>query len=211
MYTKEQILAAINKALADKGKRKFTQSVELAMNFRGINFDKAENRISLDVTLPKGRGKETKVVVFADGPMASEAKAAGADTVLSGAEISKLATEPGKLKVMAKNSEFFAQPQLMMLIGKSFGQILGGRGKLPKPLIGNVAVMLRGVRNVAHLKTRGKNLPTVHCAVGSETMSAEDIAENVNAILSAVVAKVGDYAVSSAYVKLSMGTSQRIE
>lgn len=75
---RKKITEAITKALEDKGKRKFTQSVELIVNFRGIDFTKAENRLNIDVILPKGRGKEQPVVVFADGQVALDAKAAGA-------------------------------------------------------------------------------------------------------------------------------------
>ena len=208
MYSKEQILSAINKCLEDKGTRKFTQSVELAVNFKETDFSKPENRLNLEVILPKGRGKNINIVVFADGDVASDAKAAGADTIISGAEIPNL--DKKKMKKMADSSEFFAQPQLMMPIGKSFGQVLGGRGKLPKPIIGNITQILKNVRNVVKLKTKGKNLPTVHCPVGTEKMSADEIFENVMAVLNSVSAKLGDQMIASVYIKLSMGKSIKI-
>jgi len=208
MYTNEQILSAVNKALVEKGSRKFVQSVELAVNFKGLDMSKAENKLNLEVALPKGRGKKLDVVVFADGNIAADAKAAGADRVIGGAEIPDLKLE---IKKAAKHSEFFAQPQLMMIVGKNLGQILGGRGKLPKPIIGNVGSMIKDVRNAVKVRTRGKNLPVVHCPIGAESMSAEDIAENANAVFSAIRTKIGDQSLKSAYVKLSMGKPIRIE
>jgi large subunit ribosomal protein L1 len=208
MYTNEQILSAVNKALAEKGGRKFVQSVELAVNFKGLDMSKGDNKLNLEVPLPKGRGKKLDVVVFAEGNIAADAKAAGADQVISGAEIPNLKNE---IKRAAKHSEFFAQPQLMMVVGKNLGQILGGRGKLPKPIIGNVGMMIKGVRNTVKVRTRGKNLPVVHCPIGAESMPAEDIAENANAVFSAIRTKIGDQSLKSAYVKLSMGKPIRIE
>ena len=208
MYTNEQILSAVNTALVEKGSRKFVQSVELAVNFKGLDMSKAENKLNLEVALPKGRGKKLDVVVFADGNLASEAKSAGADRVIGGAEIPELKLE---IKKAAKHSEFFAQPQLMMVVGKNLGQILGGRGKLPKPIIGNVGSMIKDVRNAVKVRTRGKNLPVVHCPIGVESMSAEDIAENATAVFSAIRTKIGDQSLKSAYVKLSMGKPIKIE
>ncbi|VVB73641.1 50S ribosomal protein L1 [uncultured archaeon] len=208
MYTNEQILSAVNKALAEKGSRKFVQSIELAVNFKGLDMSKAENKLNLEVALPKGRGKKMDVVVFAEGNLANDAKAAGADRVISGAEIPALKLE---IKKAAKHSEFFAQPQLMMVVGKNLGQILGGRGKLPKPIVGNVGMMIKGVRNTVKVRTRGKNLPVVHCPIGVESMPAEEILENANAVFTAIRSKIGEQSLKSAYVKLSMGKPIRIE
>lgn len=208
MYTNEQILAAVNKALAEKGGRKFVQSVELAINFKGLDMSKAENKLNLEVPLPKGRGKKIDIVVFADGNMATDARAAGADRVISGEDIPAYKNE---IKKAAKHSEFFAQPQLMIVVGKNFGQILGGRGKLPKPVVSNVGNMIKAARNVVKVRTRGKNLPVVHCPIGTEEMSAEDITENANAVITAVKTKIGEQSLKSILVKLSMGKPVKIE
>jgi len=203
MFENKEILEAVNVCLTEKGSRKFTQSVELIVNFRGIDFAKTENRLNIDINLPKGRGKDVKIVVFADGTVASDAKNAGADMIVGSAEISKL--DKSQVKQMAKGWEFIVQPQLMMQVGKNFGQILGGRGKTPRPLVGSPAVMFRSIKGSVKLKTKGKNLPTVQCAIGSEAMSGEDITENINSILSALKNKFGEYAIRSVFVKLSMG------
>lgn len=208
-FSKEQVLSAVQKALQDKETRKFTQTAELSVNFRGIDFNKAEHRLNLEILLPKGRGKAIKIVVFADSPIATEAKAAGADLIISSAEVVKYTDT--EVKALTKNSEFLAQPQLMMVVGKKFGQILGGRGKVPKPLVGNVAASVKAARSVVKIKSRGKNLPTVHCPIGTEKMSPEDITDNAVAVLSAITNKVGDYPVASVYVKLTMGKPVKIE
>ncbi|MDD5171488.1 MAG: hypothetical protein PHF60_00435 [Candidatus ainarchaeum sp.] len=74
---KKKLADGIAKALEDKGKKKFKQSVELIINMRGIDFAKSENRLNLDIVLPKGKGgKELKSAVFAEGNMADEARRA---------------------------------------------------------------------------------------------------------------------------------------
>ncbi|MEM4590032.1 MAG: 50S ribosomal protein L1, partial [Candidatus Micrarchaeia archaeon] len=117
MINDENIKQAISKALEEKGSRKFVQSVEMAVNFKNIDMSKQENKLNLEVTLPKGRGKNINLVVFADGNIAADAKAAGAEFVIGSDQISKY--KKSDIKRLAKNSEFFAQPQLMVLVGKN--------------------------------------------------------------------------------------------
>ena len=121
---KNKLKEGIEKALEDKGKRKFTQSVELILNIRGIDFSKSENRLNLDVFLPKGKGgKEQRAVVFGEDAIASEAKKLGAFTILPN-EIEEY-SDPKKLKELVKGSVLLAQPSLMGQIAKTMDQTLG--------------------------------------------------------------------------------------
>jgi large subunit ribosomal protein L1 len=202
---KKKVAAALTKCMEEKGKRKFTQSVELIMNFRGIDFNKPENRLNLDIVLPKGRGKVPKVVVFGETQVALDAKNAGADMVLGGAEIPKLATDPN-FKKMLKNTEFISEPKLMTVVGKSLGQMLGARGKLPKPIMGtSVAEAIKQAKSRVKMVTKGKYLPVAQCLVGSETMSIDDLVENIDSVYEKVKAKVTEPSIKSVYIKLSMG------
>ena len=89
MVDKKKIQEALAKVFEDKGKRKFKQSVELIVNFRGIDFSKTEHRLNLDVALPKGKGgKEPKIAVIAEEAMANQAKNAKADLIILSQEIS---------------------------------------------------------------------------------------------------------------------------
>jgi len=202
---KAQIIAAVTKALEAKGERKFTQTVDVGVNFKGLDFNKQENRLNLDILLPKGTGKDVKVAVFADGQLSIDAKKAGADLIISGAEIPTIATNPTRIKELLAY-EFLAAPNLMAVVGKHLGQVFGTRGKLPKPIMGgNLADMIARTRTTVKIKSKGKFLPVAHVAVGTEKMSAEDIAENIEAVLDKVKAKVGDGSFKNIYVKLTMG------
>ena len=202
---KKTINESITKALEAKGARKFTQSVEIMVNFRGIDFAKAENRLNLDILLPKGKGKDQKVVVFADGQMALDAKNAGASEILDGAGITKLAADKGRLAILAKSCEFIAQPSLMIQVGKSLGQVLGARGRLPRPVVGSVKDAISAAKSRVRMVSKGKYLPVAQCLIGSEAMPVADIAENFSAVYDKVLAKATEPNIKSVYVKLTMG------
>jgi large subunit ribosomal protein L1 len=206
---KEKILKALNSALEEKGKKKFTQSVELAINFRDIDFNKQENRLNLEIVLPRGKGREQRVAIFADGQLALDAKKAGVD-VMTSEDIPKLAADKARLKSML-DFELLAQPNLMAVVAKHLGQVLGTRGKLPKPLLGvKLEEAVERAKKVVRIKSKGKYLPVAHCLVGTENMSPEELADNIEAVLEAVKAKTGEQRVKSIYVKLTMGKPQKI-
>ena len=207
---RKKVTEAITAALADRGKRKFTQSLEFIINFRSIDFTKAENRLNLDILLPKGKGKEQKVVVFADGQASLDAKNAGATEVIDSAGIAKLAGDKGRLALIVKSSEFIAQPNLMITVGKSLGQVLGSRGKLPRPIVGSVKDAVEQAKRRVRLASKGKYLPVVQCLIGSEAMPVDDLAENFEAAYEKVKTKVMEPNIKSVFLKLSMGKPVKV-
>ncbi len=211
MIDKAKMKSAIEKALEDKGKRKFVQSVEMAVNFRGVDFSKAENRINIDVPLPKGRGKkENKVVVVCDENMETAVKEAGADLVILPDELPSYADKK-KLKVLAKDHVFLVQPQLMAQAAKHMARFLGPRGKVPKPLVGKPDEAIARAKRSVRLATRGKFLPTIHCFIGTEDMSVDELLENAEAVLDAIKTKVPEGNIKSIYFKLTMGKAAKLE
>ncbi|MDE1823635.1 MAG: 50S ribosomal protein L1, partial [Candidatus Micrarchaeota archaeon] len=90
-------------------------------------------------------------------------------------------------------------------------QFLGPRNKMPKPLIG---VTLSGIANELNkrisVRNRGKNLPTIHCVVGTEDMDPKQIYDNVNEVVGSLTKKVGSSHIRSAYVKLTMSKPFRL-
>ncbi len=195
----------------EKDKRKFKQSVELAINFKGIDFNKQDNRLNLEVSLPNGKGRVQKVAIFAsDKPLAEKARALGMD-VLDGERIDAIASDQSKLTSLL-NYELLAQPNLMPTIARFLGQFLGPRGKMPKPLLGNIN--LESVSNDLGkrivIRSNGKFLPTVHCVVGTEEMPADKLYENISEVMAVIAKKVGQNRIRSAYVKLTMSKPFRL-
>ncbi|MGD0729206.1 MAG: 50S ribosomal protein L1 [Candidatus Micrarchaeaceae archaeon] len=194
----------------NKGKRKFKQSVELAINFTGMDMSKQDNKINLEVKLPNGKGKEHKVTIFADDKnIVSKAQASGAN-IIAGSEIVSISTDKAKLNELLQN-ELLAQPSLMPQIARALGQFLGPRNKMPKPLIGiDVSTAVQDTAKSVYLRSKGKNLPTIHCMVGTESMDVNAIGANIDEVVNAVVKKVGRQHIRSVYAKLTMSKPMKI-
>jgi large subunit ribosomal protein L1 len=163
--------------------------------------------------LPKGRGKITKIGVFAKGDLAIKSQSGGADLVISPEDISKMSGDKKLIRSTTRDINFFiAEAPLMPSIGKSFGPILGPKGKMPDPIPSSAdptPIINRLKRTV---KVRTKDKPTFHALVGNLSMSAEDIAANIEAILSTVESKLdnGIQNIASVYVKTTMGPAVRL-
>ena len=125
--------------MKQNAKAKFDETVEMSMNL-GIDPRHADQMVRGLISLPNGTGKTVRVGVFARGPKAEEAQAAGADVV--GAE--DLAE-----KVQAGEIDFdrcIATPDMMGVVGR-LGKILGPRGLMPNPRLGTVTMDVRGRRH----------------------------------------------------------------
>ncbi|MEM0087176.1 MAG: hypothetical protein QXZ38_03575 [Candidatus Micrarchaeaceae archaeon] len=196
---------------SEKGKRKFKQSVELAINFKGIDFNKQENRLNMNILLPHPKGKSTKLAVFANSAsLMNEAKKLGIE-VINGSEIPTIASDKLRLKSLL-NYTLFAEPALMPVVAKNLGQFLGPRDMMPKPLIDSSSlpsISSEADRRIT-IKSKGKYLPTVHCMVGNETMQPKEIYENIEEVLNSIGKKLGKVHIKSVYVKLSMSKPFRL-
>ncbi|MGB9635132.1 MAG: 50S ribosomal protein L1 [Candidatus Micrarchaeia archaeon] len=210
MTNNKALHTAVEEVLKEKGTRKFQQTVELVINFKDVDFTKPENRLNLEIPLPKGRGKQVKVAVFADGQFATDAKKAGADIVYGGDSIDQIAKNKPQLKKLANEYVFLAEPKLMVAIGKSLGQVLGAKGKMPKPLTGKTDVLIERSRRTVFIKSKGKYMPVAHVPIGTESMPAADIVENAMSVLDTIKSKVGEHAIKNVYVKLTMGKPVKV-
>ncbi|HSB46683.1 MAG TPA: hypothetical protein VLD37_01615 [Candidatus Bilamarchaeum sp.] len=207
---RKKLVDALSKAMEEKGKKKFKQSVEIIINMRGIDFAKSENRLNLDIVLPKGKGgKELKSAVFAEGNMADDAKRAGADLIITPDAIPAYA-EPAKLRDLSDNYFLLAQPNLMGQVAKSLGQALGKKGKLPKPIVGNIKELIDRSKKSVRIVSKGKYMPVAQALIGTEAMSPDDLVENAETVYDAVKNKVNEGNIRSVYVKLTMGKPSKV-
>ena len=194
----------------NKGKRKFSQSVEVAVNFMGIDMAKQDNRLNLEIKLPNPKGKSHEIIVFADDKTVSaKAKDAGAK-VMPSSEIQTIASDKARLNALFR-SELLAQPSLMPQIAKALGQFLGPRNKMPRPLIGvDVGKAVEETARSVFVRSKGKYLPTVHCMVATENMDVNAIAANIDEVVNALIKKIGKQHLRSVYVKLTMSKPIRL-
>ena len=204
---KKKIDAYINE---NKGKRKFAQSVELAVNFKGVDFSKPANRLNLAIALPNGKGKGGGVAVFADSPdIVDKANTLGVKVIKS-PELASISADASKQHELL-SYELIAQPSLMPQIAKALGQFLGPRNKMPKPIVGtSIDDMVKNVSKSIYIRSKGKYLPTVHCMVGTEKMSTDQITENVDAVINTLAKQLGKHTLRSIYMKLTMSTPIKI-
>jgi large subunit ribosomal protein L1 len=203
---------AVQKALESAKKRNFTETVELAINLIDVDLSIPKNRIQEDIILPNGRGKQIKVCVIGGGELALKAKDV-ADLVITPDTLGAFADDKKQAKKVANQIDYFiAEAPLMAQVGKRLGTVLGPRGKMPKPIppgtdpVGMIDALRKSVT------VRTKDRKTFHVPVGTVDMDAEKIAENIDTIMKRVALRLekGDANINSAYVKTSMGPSERI-
>ncbi len=207
----KRTVETVKKALEAAKPRAFKETVEVAINLRDVDLSVPKNRVDDEVVLPRGRGKEIKVCVFASGELALKARAV-ADLVIQPQEIEEYAGNKVKARGLARDYDFFiAEAPLMPVIGKRLGVVLGPRGKMPRPVPPTVdpTNMIRNMRNTVRM--RSKDRRTFHAPIGTRDMNPEDLAENLDFLMRRLVGKLerGRFNIQSAYVKTTMGPAVR--
>jgi large subunit ribosomal protein L1 len=207
-----QTLTAVKKALEERPQRKFVETVEIAINLKDVDLAVPSNRIDEEVQLPHGRGKAIKVGVFASGELAVRAKPV-ADVVIAPEEIEKIAGDKRRAKRLANQTDFFlSEAPLMPTIGRRLGVVLGPRGKMPKPIApgADPKPIVETMRTTVRVRSRDK--PTFHAPIGSTSMTAEQIAENAEAVIKRITTRLarGKLNIHSVYVKTTMGKAERL-
>ena len=209
----KNLLTAVKEVKSKATERKFSQSIDLAINLQNIDMKKPEGRIQERIELPNSVGKDLKICVIAAGEMAYKAKSEGANLVLERAALEALVADKKKQKDIAKSYDIFiAQAPMMSLVGKSLGASLGPRGKMPTPVAPNANI---GEQIEKHLKivfVRMRGQPVLQCRIGSEDMKDEEIAENVQAVVGRIEGKLkrGIKNFKSVYLKTSMGSAVKV-
>lgn len=209
---RKEIVDALVKARAAAPERSFEQSIDILVNFRDIDMRRPENRVNLRVHLPKGFG-DRRVLVFASGDLALRAKRSGADEVVEPPEIQAMASDRKAAKKRLKGFDvFIAEAPLMPTVGRVVGPILGPKGKMPTPVPPQAPIDSIIEREKKAVVLRSRNQPLVQCIVGKEKMEDDDIAENVETIISSLsrTLRRGMGNISSVYMKLTMGSAIRI-
>jgi len=209
---REEIIEGIEKAREASPERNFEQSFDIAVNLRELDMNRPDNRINLRFQLPNGVG-DRKVLVFASGDLALRARRAGADEVVEPAELDQLATDKkAAKKKLAPYDSFVAEAPMMPTVGRVAGPILGPRGKMPTPVPPQAPIdeIIERERRTIVLRSRDK--PFVHCIVGKEGMSNEEVADNIETVLRNLTAatKRGFQNIKTMYLKLTMGDSVKL-
>jgi large subunit ribosomal protein L1 len=160
---------------------KFVESVDVAVNL-GIDARKSDQNVRGATVLPHGTGRDVRVAVFTQGANAEAAKAAGADIV--GMEELAEQVKKGEMNF----DVVIASPDAMRVVG-ALGQILGPRGLMPNPKTGTVTPnVAEAVKNAKAGQVRYRNDKNgiIHTTIGKVDFKAEQLQENLEALLSAL-------------------------
>ncbi|MCD6278472.1 MAG: 50S ribosomal protein L1 [Desulfurococcales archaeon] len=185
--TRKSLIDAVKKAIELGRGRNFKQSVELIVVFKGVDRKSPEIKFRDAVYLPNGLGKESKILVVADGDMLLKAKEAGVET-LSADDVKALSKRA--IKKLARTYDWvLVKADLMATVGRLLGPALGPRGKapIPVPLSADIRVLIKRYRNTTRL--RNKEQVWVGCRVGTEDMREEEIVDNIMAVIEHIKTK----------------------
>ncbi len=160
---------------------KFDETVEMTMNL-GIDPRHADQMVRGLLSLPNGTGKTLRVGVFARGPKAAEAEAAGADVV--GAEDLAEKVQAGEIAF----DRCIATPDMMALVGR-LGKILGPRGLMPNPKLGTVTMNVRDAIVAAksgQVEFRAEKAGIIHAGIGKASFDEDKLLGNIRALVDAI-------------------------
>ncbi len=213
MVNESELVSLIQEAKKSEKERKFKQSLELYLTFKDIDVKKgfALNEI---IQLPKQMSQPAGVCVMATGDMGIKAKKANADQVIDGDELNKLAENKRETRKLINKYDFFlADTKLMANVGKSLGQLLGPRGKMPTPVPFNAPIEAFLSRFKSSIRVRVKNSLALSCKIGDVEMDEKDVASNALAIISAIEKKLpnGDKNLRKIMIKTTMGKPIKLE
>lgn len=191
-YEFDEAVALVKKMATSK----FDETIELHIKL-GVDSRHADQQVRGAIVLPNGTGRQTRVLVFAKGPKAEEATAAGAEFV---------GAEDMMEKIQKQNwldfDAVIATPDMMGVVGR-LGKILGPRGLMPNPKTGSVTMdVAKAVQEAkaGKVEYRLDKTNIIHCPVGKASFTEAQLLENVDALVD-VIKKAKPAAAKGQYFK----------
>ena len=197
LYDPEEAVALVKQT----AKAKFDETIEISLRM-GVDPRHADQQIRGTVVLPHGTGKKLTVLVFAKGPKADEALAAGADFVGAEDMVAKIQGGWFGFDVCV------ATPDMMGVVGR-LGRVLGPKGLMPNPKTGTVTMDL--TKAIADIKAgkveyRVDKTAIIHCPLGKASFTAEALNENLRTLMDAII-KAKPATAKGAYIRSAVISS----
>lgn len=205
-YEPAEAIALVQKTATAK----FDESVELHVRL-GVDSRHADQQVRGAVVLPHGTGRTVRVLVFAKGPKADEATAAGAEFVGAEDLVAKITGEN-----WFEFDVVVATPDMMGVVGR-LGKILGPKGLMPNPKAGTVTMdVAKAIADIkaGKIEYRLDKTNIIHCPIGKASFGQQKLAENFKTIMDAIIkskpsAAKGQY-LKSVSISATMGTGIKI-
>ena len=181
---------------------KFDETVELHVKL-GVDSRHADQQVRGAIVLPHGTGKTARVLVFAKGDKADEARAAGADFVGDMDMVQKIQSEN-----WFDFDVVVATPDMMGVVGR-LGKVLGPKGLMPSPKAGTVTMdVTKAVNEIkaGKVEYRLDKTNIIHCPIGKVSFGPEKLTENYNALMGAIV-KAKPASAKGQYIKSCVAAS----
>jgi large subunit ribosomal protein L1 len=208
MLSNQQLAELVKKGKDQSKETKFTQSVDVMVTLKEVDPKKTDLNINEIVYLPHPMSKQARVAFIGSGDMAVRAKNAKADLVIDPSQLENYGGSKRDAKKLARSYDFFlADTALMPRVGKVLGQALGPKGKIPTPVPPNsqIEALINRIRTAIRVRSRGSL--GVMAKVGDSKLTEQQLAENIVAVITAIVKKLpnGDKNIKTVMVKTSMG------
>jgi large subunit ribosomal protein L1 len=205
LVSEEALRSSVEEALKLGKKRNFKESIDLIVVLRDVDIRSPEGRLREVVVLPHKPNKDVKVCVVAEGDMALKAKELGL-TVYTRSDLQAMRGNKKAARKVAESCDWvLVRADLMGLAGGTLGPALGPRGKAPIPVPPNADIAQLAERYSRSVWVRVRNQPQVMCRVGTQDMKVEEIVENIKAVLTAIVNKLGPQKIGRVLIKRTMG------
>ena len=192
LYDPEEALDLV----CQTSKAKFDETIEIHVRL-GVDSRHADQQVRGAIVLPNGTGKTARVLVFAKGDRADQAKAAGADYVGDVDLVEKITKEN-----WFEFDVVIATPDMMGTIGR-LGRVLGPKGLMPNPKAGTVTMDVAKAVNEAKagkIEYRLDKTNIIHCPIGKASFGAEKLQENFETLMGAII-KARPAAAKGQYIK----------
>ena len=209
MTSDAELKEIIDHARRDYKKRNFDQSIDLTIVLKDIDVKKGFSFNEV-VHLPNKPTRQASVCVVASGEMGTRARKANADRIIEVDELDRIGTNKKEAKKLAKSYDFFvSDTSLMATVGRSLGQFLGPKGKMPTPIPYGAPIESILNRLRSSVRVRVRNQLNVSTKIGDEKMDDKQLIQNASAILSIVEKKLpqGDKNIRNAFVKFTMSNA----
>jgi large subunit ribosomal protein L1 len=193
-------------------KRNFNQSVDLTLVLKEIDVKKGFN-LNEVVNLPNKPARKASICVVASGEMGARARRSEIDKVIEPEELDRLGTNKREARKLVKAHDFFvSDTAYMSMVGRSLGQFLGPKGKMPTPLPYGAPIEAIASRFKGSVRVRVKNQLNVSAKIGDEKMDDDQLTTNASAVISAVEKKLpqGEKNIGNTLIKFTMGKPAKL-